>query len=164
MLSRVWTFVTPLTAAYQASLSIANSQSSLKLISIESVMPSNHVILCCSFSSCLQSFPASGSFPLSQFFASGSQRIGASASASVLPMNIQGWFPLGLTDLISLQSKGFSRVFTSTFWKHQFFGAQPSYGPISHPWMTTGKTIAKTIWTLVGKACLCTFIGSLGFS
>ena len=76
------------------------------------------------FSSCLQSFPASGSFPMSQFFASGGQSIRASASASVLPMNIQGWFPLGLTDLISLLSKGLSRVFSSTtIRKHPFFGA-----------------------------------------
>ena len=74
--------------------------------------------------SCLQSFPASGSFPVSWFFASGGQSIGPSASASVLPMNIHDWFPLGLTGLISLQSKGFSRVFSSTrVQKHQFFGA-----------------------------------------
>ena len=78
------------------------------------------------FSSCLQSFPASGSFPMSQFFASGSQSIRVSASASVLPMHIQGWFPLGLTGLI-LQSRGLLRVFSSaTVWKHPFFGAQPS--------------------------------------
>ena len=77
------------------------------------------------FSSCLQSFPASGSFPMSQFFASGGQRIGVSASASVLQMNIQNWFPLGLTGLISLQFKGLSRVLTNTtVQKHQFFGAQ----------------------------------------
>ena len=79
------------------------------------------------FSSCLQSFPASGSFPVSQFFSSGGQRIGASASASVLPMNIQDWFPLGWTGWISLQSKGLSRVFSNTtVQKHQFFGAQLS--------------------------------------
>ena len=78
----------------------------LKLMSLESVMPSNHLIPVVPFSSRLESFPASGSFPMSQFFASGGQSIGASASASVLPMNIQGWFPLRLTDLISLQSKG----------------------------------------------------------
>ena len=79
------------------------------------------------FSSCLQSFPASASFQMSQFIASGSQNIGVSASASVLPMNIQDWFPLGLTDLISLQSKGFSSVFSNTkIQKHQFFGAQLS--------------------------------------
>ena len=81
-----------------------------------------------SFSSCLQSFPASGSFPMSQLFASGGQGLGASASASVLTMSIQGWFPLGLTGLISLLSEGLSRVFSSTtVWKHKFFGAQPSF-------------------------------------
>ena len=79
------------------------------------------------FSSSLQSFPASGSFPMSQFFASGGQSIGASASASVLPKNIQGWFLLGLTGLISLLSKRLSRVFSNTtIWKHQFFGTQLS--------------------------------------
>ena len=77
------------------------------------------------FSSCLRSSPASGSFPVSQFFASGGQSIGASASASILPVNIQGWLPLGLTGLISLQSKGLWRVFSSTtVQKHPFFGAQ----------------------------------------
>ena len=85
------------------------------------------------FSSCPQSFPASGSFQMSQFFASGGQSIGASASTSVLPMNIQGWFPLGLPDLIFLQSKGLSRVFSNTIvQKHQFFGAQPSLWLISY--------------------------------
>ena len=79
------------------------------------------------FSFCLQSFPASGSFPMSQLFASGGQRIGVSASASGLPMNIQDWFPLGWTGWISLQSKGLSRVFSNTtVQKHQFFGAQLS--------------------------------------
>ena len=79
------------------------------------------------FSSHLQSFPASGSFPVSQFFESGGQRIGVSASASVLPMNIQDWFPLGWTGWISLQSKGLSRVFSSTtVQKHQFVTAQLS--------------------------------------
>ena len=79
-----------------------------------------------SFSSCSQSFPISGSFPMSWLFASDDQSIGASASASVLPMNMQSWFPLGLTGLISLQSKGLSRVFSSTtFQKHQFFSTQP---------------------------------------
>ena len=101
LLSHLWLFVTPWTAARQASLSITNSQSLLKLMSIKSVILSNHLILCQPFSSCLQSFPASGSFPMSQFFASGSQSTGVSASASVLPMNIQGLFPLGLTGLTS---------------------------------------------------------------
>ena len=113
-LSHVQFFVTPLTAACQASLSITVSLSLLKLMSIESVMPSNHLIHCCPLSSCLQSFPASGSFQMSQFFTSGGQNIRVSASASVLSMNIQDWFPLGLTGWISLQSKGFSRVFSNT--------------------------------------------------
>ena len=79
------------------------------------------------FSSCLQSFPVSGSFPVSQLFSSGGQSIGVSASASVLPMNSQGWFLLRLTSLISLQSKGLSRVFSdTTVQKHQFFGTQLS--------------------------------------
>ena len=85
------------------------------------------------FSSCLQSFPASASFPVSQFFASGGQSIGASASASVLPMNIQDWFPLGWNVWISLQSKGFSRVFpNTTVQKHRFFGAQLALWSNSH--------------------------------
>ena len=88
-LSHIQLFATPWTVARQASLSITNSQSLLKLMSIELVMPSDHLILV-PFSSCLQSFPASGSFPVSQFFASGGQSIGASVSASVLPMKIQG--------------------------------------------------------------------------
>ena len=90
------------------------------------------------FSSCLQSFLASGSFPMSQFFTSGSQNIGASTSASVLPMNIQDWFPLGLTALISLQSKGLSKVFFSTTdQKRWFFGVQLSLWSTSsiHTWL-----------------------------
>ena len=86
------------------------------------------------FSFFLQSFPASGSFPISQLFASGGQSTGASASASVLPKNIQqGWFPLALTCFISLQSSGLSRVFSRTIvWTHQFFCAQPSFWSSSH--------------------------------
>ena len=88
------------------------------------------------FSSCLWSFPESGCFPMSQFFTSGGQSIGASASVSILRMNIQGWFPLGWTGLISLLSKGFSRVFSSTtIWRHKFFGAQPS------SWSNSQKTV-----------------------
>ena len=98
------------------------------------------------FSSCLQYFPALESFPVSQLFASGGQRIGALASASVLPMNNQGWFPLGLTSLISLQSKGLLRVFSSTtVQKHEFFGAQPSLWTNSH--IYTWKTMTLTIQT-----------------
>ena len=85
------------------------------------------------FSSHLRSFPASGSFPMSQLFVSGSQSIGVSVSASVFPMNIQGWFPLGLTGWVSLQSKRLSRVFSNiTVQKHWFFGAQPSLWSNSH--------------------------------
>ena len=128
-------FATPWTAAHQDSLSFTISLSLLKLMSIKSMMPSN---LMSSppdvpFSSCLQSFPVLGSFPVSQFFASGGQSTGVSASAPVLPMNIQGWFSLGLTGLISLLSKGLSRVFSSTtVQKHQFFGAQSFLWSNSH--------------------------------
>ena len=125
----------------------------LKLMSIELVMPSNHLILCHPFLSCPQSFPASGSFPMNQLFTSGGQSIGASTSASILAMNIQDWFPLRLTDLISLLSKGLSRVFSNTtVQKHQFFGAQPSSQSNSHihTWLLE-KTIALTRWTFVGK-------------
>ena len=121
-LSHVQLFATPWTAVRQAFLSI--SRSLLRLMSIELVMPSNHLILC-PFSSCLQSFPASGSFQMSQFFTSGSQSIGVSASASGLAKNIQDWFLLGWTGWISLQSKELSRIFfNTTVQKHQFFGTQ----------------------------------------
>ena len=103
------------------------------------------------FSSCLQSFPASGSFLMSWFFESGGQNIGASASASVLPVNIRGWSPLGLTGLI-LQCRGFSRVFSNTtVQKHRFFQAQPSYGPTLTSAQDYWKTIALTIRTFIGK-------------
>ena len=236
-LSRVWLFATSWIAAGQASLSITNSRSSLRLMSIESVMPPSHLILCrplillpsifpsirekhhffsesvlhissvqfssvhfsrsvvsdslpphesqhtrppcpppsprvhsdscpsspwchpaisssvIPFSSCLQSFPASGSFPVSQLFASGGQSIGASASASVLPMNIQDWFPLEWTCWISLLSQGLSRVFSNTtVQKHQFFSAHLSlWSNSSHLYITTGKNIALTRWTFVSK-------------
>ena len=122
----VWLFATPRAAACKASLSFTISQSLLKLRSNELVMPSSHLILCrpllLPFSSCPQSFLASGSFQMSQLFASGGQSIGASASTSVLPMNTQDWSPLGWTIWISFQSKGLSRVFSNTpVQKHQFF-------------------------------------------
>ena len=99
----------------------------LKLISIESVMPSNHLILCHPFSSWPQSFPVSGSFQMNQLFTSGGQNIWVLALASVLLMNIQDWFPLELTGLISLQSKGLSRLFSnSTVQKLQFCSIQLS--------------------------------------
>ena len=114
-------------------------------------MPSNHLILCHLLLFCLQSLPASGSFPMSWLFTSGGHSF--RASASVLPMNIQGWFPLGWTGLISLLSKGLSRVFSSTtVQRHQFFSAQPFFiVQLSHPYMTTGKILALARWTFVGK-------------
>ena len=116
------------------SPSFTISQSLLSLMSTESVVASKHLILCLLL--CPQFFPASGSFPRSWLFAPGGQSIGA--SASVLIVNIQGWFPLGLTGLISLQSKGLSRVFANTIvQKHQFFSAQPSLWSNSniHTWL-----------------------------
>ena len=125
-LSRVRLFATPWTAACQASLSITNSRSLLKLISIELVMPPNYLILCRPLL-LLPSFSASGSFQMSQLFTSGGQSIGVSASTSVLPVNIQDWFPLWWTGWISLQFKGLSRVFSNTtVQKHQFLGTQLS--------------------------------------
>ena len=113
-LSRVWLFVTPWTAVRQASLSITNSQSLHKLMSIESVMSSNHLILCHPHLLLPSIFPSIRSFLMSQFFVSGGQSIGVSASRPVLPMNIQAWFHLGWTGWISLQFKGLSRVFSNT--------------------------------------------------
>ena len=128
LFSHVRLFATPCTAAHQASLSITNSWSIFKLISIALVMPSNHLILCCPLLLPPSIFPSIRVFSMSQFFTSGGQSIGVSASASVLPMNIQDWFPLGWTGWISLQSKGLSRVFSNTaVQKHQFFGTQLSF-------------------------------------
>ena len=119
------------------------------------------------FSSRFQSFPASGSISMSRLFKSGGQSIGVSASASVLSMNIQGWYPLGWMGWISLQSKGLARVSlqhhslkASILWCSAFFMVQ-----LSHPYMTTGKTTALIIWTLVGKVIsLCFLIHWLGLS
>ena len=111
LLSRIWLFATPWTAAWQASLSFTISWILLRFMSIESVMLSNYLILCCPLIPLPSVFPASGSFP----------------------MSIQGWFPLGLTGLISLQSKVLSKVFSNTtVQKHQFFGAQLSSQSNSH--------------------------------
>ena len=126
-LSRVWLFATPWTAARQASLSITSSQNLLKLMSIESGMPFDRLILCHPLLLLPSIFPSIRSFPMSQLFAWGGQSIGVSASASVLPMNTQDWSPLGWTGWISLQSKGLSIVFShTTVQKHQFFSAQLS--------------------------------------
>ena len=134
--------------------SITNSRSLLKLMSIESVMPSKHLFL---FYPLL--FPSS-IFPSIRVFSNESvlwircQSIGVTASASVLPMNIQDWLLLGWTGWISFQSKGLSRVFSNTtVQKHQFFDAQLSLWSNSHIhiWLTTGKTTALTRWTFAGK-------------
>ena len=152
LLSHVWIFSTPWASATSCPLSWWCHPTILS-----SVAP---------FSSCRQSFPASGSFPVNWLFTSGSQSIGASVSASVLPMNIQSWFSLELTGLISLQSKGLSRAFSSiTVWKHQFFGVQPSLWSNSHihTWLL-GKPQLWLYGPLSAKQCLCFLIRYLGWS
>ena len=125
--SRVWLFVTPWIAAHQASLSITNSRSSLRFMSIESVMRSSHLILCHPLLLLPTILPVSKSFPMSQLFAWGGQSTGVSALASFLPKKSQGWSPLEWIGWISLQSKGLSRVFSNTtVQKHQFFSIQLS--------------------------------------
>ena len=132
-LSCVRLFATPWIAARQASLSVINSWSSPKLMCIESVILSSHLILFCPFSSCPQSLPASRSFPMTQLFTWSGQSIGVTASASVLPMNTQDWSPLGWIGWISLQSKGLSRVFSkhhsskASFFSAQFSSQSNSY-------------------------------------
>ena len=137
LLSRVWLFVISWTRACQVS--ITNPRSLLKFMSIKPVMPSNHLILCCPLLLLPSIFPSTRVlFPMSQFFASGGQSIGVSASASVLPMNIQDWFPLGWIGWISLQSKGLLRDFSkTTLQKYQFFGTQLSLQLNSciHTWL-----------------------------
>ena len=133
LLSHVWLSGTPWTAAHQASLSITNSPSLLKLMAIDWRCHSNISSFTEHFSFHLQSFPESGSFQMSHFFTPGGQSVGVSTSVSVLPMNIQDWYPLGWTGWISLQSKGLSRVFfNTTVQKHQVFSTQPSSQSNSH--------------------------------
>ena len=128
-----------------------------------------HPIIACSvvpFSSFTQSFPASGSFPVSQLFVLGGQSTGASASVSVLPMNNQDWFPLGLTGLISLLFKGLSRIFSNTtIQKHQFFSTQPFLwsNPNTHAWLVE-KLYFWLHAPLSAKRCLCFLIHCLGLS
>ena len=151
LLSHVWLFVTPWITARQASLSITNSRSSNPCPSSQWCHPaiSSSVV---PFSSCPQSLPASGAFPMSQLFTWGGQSIAVSASASVLPMNTQDWSPLGWTGWISLQSKGLKSLLqhhsskASIIWCSAFFTVQ-----LSHPYMTTGKTIALTKRTCLSR-------------
>ena len=163
-ISHVWLFATPWPAACQPPLSTTIYWSLLVFRSIESVMLPNHLIT--PFFYCLQSIPASGSLRMNWFFGSGRQSIGASASSSVLPMNIQSWFPLGLTGLISLLFKGFSSIFSSTTIQiHQFFRHSAFFMvQLSHFYMTTGKTTALTIRIFVSKVCLCFLMYCLSLS
>ena len=150
-LSHVWLFVTLWTAARQVFLSFTISWSWLKLMSIESMMSSNHLILCCPLLLLPLTFSSIRSSPISPFFASGGPSI--RASESLLPMNIQGWFPLGLTSLISLRVQGtlksllqYHSLKASFLWCTAFFMAQ-----IRHLYMTTGEMITLTIHAFVGK-------------
>ena len=145
-------FATPWTAACQASLSITSSESLLRLMSIELVMPSNHLILCRPLLLLPSIFPTIRVFSVSQFFASGGQSIGASASVSVLPMSIQCCFPLGLTGLISLLSKGLSSLLQHHSLKASILKCSAAFMlQRSYPYVTAGKTIALTIQTLLTK-------------
>ena len=133
LLSQVQLFVTPWTAERQASLSIINSQGLLKLMSIKSVMPSKHLIFCHPLLLLPSIFPIIRVFSNESVLCIRCQSIGAWASASVLPMNIQDWLPLVLTSCTSLQPKGLSTVSSNTIvQKHQFFGLQPSLWSSSH--------------------------------
>ena len=158
-LSRVQLFVTPWTAAHQVSLSITNSQSLLNLMSIESVMPSNHLILCCPLLLLPSVFPSIRVFSNESVLLIRCQCIGVSALASVLPKNIQDLFSLGLTGWISLQSKGVSLqqgTLKSLLQHHSSEASVLGYSAffivqLSHPYITTGKTIALTAGPLLAK-------------
>ena len=151
LLSSVQLFVTSWTAAHQASLSFTISQSLLKLISIDSVMPFNHLILYCPLLLLPSIFPSIRVFQMSWLFTSGGQRIRVSASVSVLPRNIQDWFLLDWFDLLAVQGTLKSLLQhnnskASILQWSTFFMVQ-----LSHLYMTTGKTIALTIWIFVSK-------------
>ena len=158
-------FATPWTAARQASLSITSSRSLLKLMSITWGMPSNHLILChpC-FSFCLQSFPASGSFPMSQLFVSGGQSIRISTSSPSSEYSGLISFRIDWLDFLVVQETLKSLLQhrsskASILQRSAFFRVQ-----LSHPYMTTGKTIALTSWTFVGKVMSLLFTCCLGWS
>ena len=147
-LSHVRLFSTPWTAARQISLSSTLSRSLFMSIELVILTVSSSATLS---SFCIQSFPASGSFPMSHFFKSGGQSIRVSVSASVLPMNVQDWLPSGLTSLISLQFKGLSSVFSNTTIQSINSSVLSFIFHLSHPYMITGKTIALTGRTFVAK-------------
>ena len=151
-LSCVQLFAPPWTAAHQACLFLLSPGACSNSCPLSRWCHPTISSSVTPFSSCLQSFPGSGSFPTSWLFTSGGQSIGASASASVLPKNIQGWFPLGLIGLISLLSNGLSRVFSiSTVWDHQVFCTQPSLWPNLTSIHDYWKNIALIIQTFVSK-------------
>ena len=163
-LSPVQIFATPWTASHQASLSFPISQSLLNSCPLSWWCHPTNLSSIAYFSSCHQSFPALESFPKSQLFASGGQSIGVSASASVLPINIQDWFPLRWTGLI-LQFKELSRVFSSiTVRKHQFFSAQPSLWSNSHIHTWLLEKPYGPYGLLLAKWCLCILICCLSLS
>ena len=145
LLSCVLLFLTPWTAAHQATLSFTISHSLLKFMSIESMIPSNHLVLCHPFVLLPSIFPSIRVFPNELVLCIRWPKYWASASASVLPMIIKGWFPFQLTpfpfQLVSLQSKELSRVFSNTtFWRHQFLWCSAFFTvQLSHPYMTSGK-------------------------
>ena len=135
--SCVWLFATPWTIACQASLSFTIDWSLPTFMSFALVMPSSHLILWCPLLLLPSVFPSIRTFPMSWLFTPGNQNTGASASASALPLSIQGWFPLRLTGLISLLSRGLLGVFSSTTgWRHQFSGILPSLlsSFLNHTW------------------------------
>ena len=151
----------------KASLSITNSRSSLRLTSIELVMPSNHLILCRPLLLLPSIFPAIGSFQMSQLFASGGQSFGVSALILVLPVNTQDWSPLGWTGWIPLQSKGLSRVFSNTaVQKHQFFVTHAQnrlpHQPLSPPNVNSAELRSPALKVLSSQGftlnmCACVF-------
>ena len=146
-------------------LSFTISKSLLKVMSIELMMPSNHLILCCPLSSCHQSFPASGAFPMSQLFASGGQSIGASPLASVLPMNIQDWFPLGLTVWSPWSPRDSQESSPASQFKSiNSLALSLLYGPTLISVHDTGKSIALTRHTFVSKVMFLLLIRCLGLS
>ena len=153
LFSHILLFATPWTTMCQAFMSFTISWSLFKFKSIESLMPSNHLILCHPLLLMPYFSPASGSFLMSKLFASGGQSIGTSPSASVLPMNVQDWIPLGCTTLISLQHKGLLVFSNTTVQKYQSFDTQPSLWSNSHiyTWLLKKKPRFWLYRTLLAK-------------
>ena len=160
-LNCVWLFVTPWTAAHQASLSFTISQNLLRFMFTESVMLSNHLILCWPLLLSPSIFPSIRIFYNELALHIRWPKCWSFSFSISHSNNIQDWFPLGLTGLI-LQSKGLSRVFNTTIQKHQFFSAQPSLWSNSHIHIATSETIALIIWAFVGRVMSLLLICCLG--